>query len=66
MIFWLQRDISKLPTNGRPLSQANPLEKLYADRKDKYAAFADVIVDNNGLLEESVDAIIAKDLSWTN
>ena len=59
VIFWLQRDISKLPTNGRPISQANPLEKLYADRKDKYAAFADVIVDNNGALEATVDAIIA-------
>ena len=60
VIFWLQRDISKLPTNGRPISQANPLEKLYADRKDKYAAFADVVIDNNGTLEETVDAIIAK------
>ena len=59
VIFWLQRDISKLPTNGRPISQANPLEKLYADRKDKYAAFADVIVDNNGALEATIDAIIA-------
>ncbi len=62
MIFWLQRDISKLPTNGRPLSQANPLEKLYADRKDKYAAFADAIIDNNGSLEATVDAIIAKSI----
>lgn len=59
-IFWLKRDISVLPTEGRPLSQANPLADLYAQRKPMYEAFADVIIDNNGTAEETVRAIIAQ------
>lgn len=47
-IFWLQRDLDQLPVNGRPLSQANRLEDLYARRKAAYEHFADGIVDNNG------------------
>ena len=58
IIVWIQRDISKLPSNGRPVSQANPIEKLYNERRDKYAAFADVTVDNNGSLEDTVNAVI--------
>ena len=58
MIIWLQRDLSKLPIHGRPVSQSNPLDKLYAERKDKYAAFADVIVDNNGTEADTVEAVI--------
>ena len=57
-IFWLQRDIAKLPTDGRPLSQLNQLSQLYEARKDRYAAFADDIVDNNGSIEEAVEAIL--------
>lgn len=58
MIIWLQRDLSKLPIHGRPVSQSNPLDKLYAERKDKYAAFADVAVDNNGAEADTVEAVI--------
>ena len=56
-IFWLQRDLTKLPTDGRPLSQANPLPVLYEKRKKLYAAFADHIIDNDGALEDTVAAI---------
>ena len=56
-IVWLRRDLAKLPTVGRPLSQANPLETLYARRKDQYAAFADLQADNNGTVEATVQAI---------
>ena len=58
-IFWLQRDIEVLPTDGRPLSQANKLSDMYVIRKPMYAAFADCIVDNNGSCEETVAAILA-------
>lgn len=47
-IFWLQRDLSLLPTHGRPLSQTNSLETMYQIRKPLYEAFADYIIDNNG------------------
>ena len=57
-IIWLQRDLDKLPTAGRPLSQKNSAGTLYAQRKDKYAAFADLIIDNNGPLLGTVEHIL--------
>ena len=57
-IFWLQRDLGKLPVNGRPLSQANRLEDLYARRKAAYERFADGIVDNNGGCGDAVARIL--------
>jgi shikimate dehydrogenase len=45
-IYWLQRDVDKLPTDGRPLSV--DLKGLYRVRKSMYEAFADHVIDNNG------------------
>ena len=59
VIFWLKRDISKLPTDGRPLSQANPLDSMFAKRAPMYAAFADHAVSNDGTAEETVAAILS-------
>lgn len=47
-IFCLNRDISKLPTDGRPLSQKNKADEMYRIRKPLYEAFADNMIDNNG------------------
>lgn len=58
-IFWLKRDIGKLPTDGRPLSQANPLAVLYARRKELYASFADFTVSNDGTPVETAASILA-------
>ena len=58
-IFWLKRDISKLPTDGRPLSQANPLDAMFAKRAPMYAAFADHAVSNDGTAVETVAAILS-------
>ena len=57
-IFWLQRDLDRLPTEGRPLSQAGSLEAMYEARKPLYARFADHVIDNNGTPEETVAAIL--------
>lgn len=57
-IFWMKRSLDALPTNGRPLSQANKLTDLYTVRKPLYEAFADYVIDNNGSPEETVAAII--------
>ena len=46
-IYWLQRDINTLPTDGRPLSQKTPPEELYRQRMPMYQTFADSIIDNN-------------------
>ncbi len=57
-IVWLQRALEALPTDGRPLSQQNSLQDLYAQRRDKYAAFADVTADNNGAVDQTVSQIL--------
>ena len=57
-IYWLEREISSLPTNGRPLSQAGNLEEMYAARKPMYEAFSDVKVENNGSIQEVVETIV--------
>ena len=51
-IVWLTRDLSLLPTDGRPMSQANPLEALWERRKALYEQFA-----NDGTISECVNAI---------
>ena len=57
-IYWLQRNLEKLPTEGRPLSKN--LVEMYALRKPLYEAFADLMIDNNGCAEETVAAISAQ------
>ena len=57
-IFCLKRDLHKLPTENRPLSQAGNLEDMYRIRKPLYEAFADYMVDNNGDLSQTVDEIV--------
>ena len=59
-VFWLQRSLDTLPTEGRPLSQANKLADMYAVRKPMYEAFTDFCVDNNGSADDTVAAILAK------
>jgi len=58
-IFWLQRDLERLPTDGRPLSQGGKLMDMYRIREPMYRRFADMSVDNNGSLEDTVRSILA-------
>ena len=44
--------------DGRPISQSNPLEKLYEERKDKYEAFADAVIENDGTVEKAAKEIL--------
>lgn len=60
VVVWLRRDIRKLPTDGRPVSQSVPLEELYRRRAPLYEAAAQVTVDNNGTVEQTVDEIIRR------
>ena len=57
-IVWLQRDLGKLPTDGRPLSRSGSLEAMFRARKPLYRAFADITVDNNAAPETTVQAIL--------
>ena len=58
-IFLIERDIDKLASNGRPLSKdADAIKQLFLERKDKYLAFADVKIDNNGEVNNAVQGVI--------
>lgn len=57
-LFWLQRQLDLLPTDGRPLSQSNRLEDLYRVRKPMYEDFSDHMIDNNGSLDETIHQIL--------
>ncbi len=56
-LIFIHRDIEKLPTDGRPLSERERLADMYARRLPLYRAFANIEVDNNGTPEETVSAI---------
>lgn len=58
VIVWVRRPVAELPTKGRPLSQANPLEELYSKREPMYRRFADVSVDETSSIEAAAKAII--------
>ncbi len=55
-IYLINRDIENLARDGRPLSADT--QALYESRKEKYARFADVAVDNNESPEECAKKII--------
>lgn len=59
-IYWLQRDLHSLPTDGRPLSQKGSLADMFAARKPLYEVFADQIIDNNGTPEAAANAILER------
>ena len=58
-IVFIERELTALPVNGRPISQANPVEALYAKRLPLYRSFADVTVENNGSVTETVERILS-------
>ena len=57
-IVWIRRDLNKLPIDGRPLSQANKLEEMYRIRAPLYETFSDLVINNNGSCEETVDKLL--------
>ena len=48
-VFYIRRDLSLLPVDGRPISQRTPLDKMFAARDPLYRAFADAEIDNEGM-----------------
>ena len=57
-VVWLTRPLQDLPTNGRPLSQANKLADMYRIREPLYRAFTDVEIPNNGTPEKVAARIL--------
>lgn len=52
VIFFLERELSKLPKRGRPLSLRGNLQDMYTMRLPMYRRFADIIVPNEGTPEQ--------------
>lgn len=46
-VVWIRRPLEELPVEGRPLSQQGRLEELYERRREKYAGWSDLAVDND-------------------
>ncbi len=57
-IIWLQRELTLLPTEGRPLSRKGMLQQMYEVRKPLYSAFADLCIRNDTEEGAVVNAII--------
>lgn len=56
-VYFLRRDLSRLPTDGRPLSQAGKLEEMFRLRGPLYEQSADQSVQNDSSPEETAAAI---------
>lgn len=54
VIVYLRRELAKLATGGRPLSQKTSPEALYLARKTSYERFADLTVDSTEVPEQTV------------
>ena len=58
-IFYLQRQIENLDRKGRPLAtDFSAVKNLFERRKQKYLDFADIIIDNNKELQNTVGEIL--------
>lgn len=55
-VFFIDRDISELSSDGRPLSQKQGVKALYEARISKYRAFSDVVI-KSGTIEENINKI---------
>lgn len=58
-IFCIERELDKLATDGRPLSQTTKMEEMYRIRKPLYERFADYTVSNNGAAECAAEKILS-------
>lgn len=57
VIVYLRRELSRLATGGRPLSQKTSPEALYLARKDAYERFSDLCVDSTEIPEKTATLI---------
>ena len=58
LLVRLSRDLNRLASDGRPVTAAKGLQQLFAEREPLYAGFADVTVDNNGSVSQTVKKIL--------
>ena len=53
-IIFLNRDITNLPTEGRPISKAMPIERIYKNRLPEYKSWADLEIDIENKTEDEI------------
>ena len=58
-IIFLKRDLERLPTEGRPLSQSNRLEDLLAQRLPLYESWSDRAIENDTDPKETLHQILS-------
>lgn len=56
-IYFLQRELSLLSRDGRPLSQGADLEEMYRQRLEHYRFFADAEISNHGTPRQAAQEI---------
>ncbi len=59
-IFFIERELSALTSDGRPLSKATAREEMYAKRLPMYRRFADATIYNGTTVEAAADGVIAE------
>ena len=59
-IIFLERDLDKLSSHGRPISKSVPIEELYARRIDAYHRFADMEVRSTEIPEKTAENMISE------
>lgn len=57
-IYYIQRNVTMLPIDGRPLSKTRNLQSMFTERHPLYEKFADATVENNGPLTYVLDKIL--------
>ena len=60
-VYFLRRELERLPTQGRPLSQAGDLREMYRARLPLYQAAADAEADNDSSGPEETARTIWRD-----
>ncbi len=48
-VVYIRRNLSELPTDGRPVSETDGVEKVFERRESLYRGWSDVQVDNEGI-----------------
>ena len=49
VVVYISRDLSRLATGGRPLSQAHSAGELYSERAPMYKEWSDIKIVNSGI-----------------
>lgn len=57
-VIYIDRELSRLSTAGRPLSLSQGVEKLYEERKDLYEEVCDKKINNDGDIDSTVKEIV--------